>query len=152
MSIRLTNILKLNETNLVIDDKYTLLESKFRLVEKLIKSFLKDVSSQMNHFKEFFKSQTVIAETIEEYHSDHLANREIAEYVKINLEIFNGCLPMIMKQIQENVLKTLNSVTKYLETPNKLIQKRKDKLLDYEFAKSNIEKRNEKNLNLRQVL
>ena len=35
------------------------------------------------------------------------------------------------------------NVNLYLETPNKLIQKRKDKLLDYEFAKSNIEKRNE---------
>ena len=48
-------------------------------------------------------------------------------------------------------MKPLNVLFKNLETPNKLIEKRNDKLLDYEFAKSNIEKMNEKNLNIRQV-
>jgi hypothetical protein len=49
------------------------------------------------------------------------------------------------------VLNPLNTLQKHLETPNKLIEKRNDKLLDYEFAKSNIEKLNDKNI-LRQNL
>jgi hypothetical protein len=44
------------------------------------------------------------------------------------------------------VLNPLNKLLKCLETPNKLIEKRSDKLLDYEFAKSNIEKLNDRHI------
>lgn len=46
--------------------------------------------------------------------------------------------------IHEKVLQPLKSLLRYLEIPNKLIEKRHDKLLDYEFAKSNVEKLKEK--------
>lgn len=51
-----------------------------------------------------------------------------------------------MSSIHEKVLGPLTKLQKYLETPNKLIQKRNDKLLDYEFAKSNMEKLNDRNI------
>lgn len=48
--------------------------------------------------------------------------------------------------MHEKVVQPLNTLLKYLEIPNKLIQKRHDKLLDYEFARCNIEKLKDKNL------
>ena len=48
--------------------------------------------------------------------------------------------------MHEKVLQPLNNLLKLLEVPNKLIQKRRDKLLDYEFARSNYEKLKDKHL------
>ena len=48
--------------------------------------------------------------------------------------------------VHEKVLQPLNDLLKLLEVPNKLIQKRKDKLLDYECARSNYDKLKDKNL------
>jgi hypothetical protein len=48
--------------------------------------------------------------------------------------------------VHEKVLQPLNNLLKLLEVPNKLIQKRRDKLLDYEFARSNYEKLKDKHL------
>ena len=52
--------------------------------------------------------------------------------------------------MHEKVLKPLNDLLKLLEIPNKLITKRRDKLLDFECARSNSEKPREKN-SLKQV-
>lgn len=49
-----------------------------------------------------------------------------------------------MNSVHEKVLQPLKNLMKCLEIPSKLIEKRHDKLLDYEFAKSNMEKLKEK--------
>ena len=46
--------------------------------------------------------------------------------------------------VHEKVLQPLKNLLKFLEIPSKLIEKRHDKLLDYEFAKSNMDKLKEK--------
>jgi hypothetical protein len=49
-----------------------------------------------------------------------------------------------MKLIQEKVIQPLNSLNSLLEIPNKLINKRNDKLLDYECARLNADKTRDK--------
>lgn len=49
-----------------------------------------------------------------------------------------------MKLIQEKVIKPLNVLNDLLEIPNKLINKRNDKLLDYECARLNADKAKDK--------
>ena len=44
------------------------------------------------------------------------------------------------------MIEPLNTILKLYEVPNKLIDKRHDKLLDYECARSNYEKIKDKNL------
>lgn len=46
--------------------------------------------------------------------------------------------------MHEKVIKPLKDLLKHLEIPNRLIIKRHDKLLDYEFARLNMEKLKDK--------
>lgn len=127
-----------------VDEEFDKLESKFHYFEKLIKCFCKDSIQHLSNLKEFFKTQTITAESVQEYYGDYKSD-EILQYVHINAEMLNNIYSKNTNFVHEKVLQPLNNLLKLLEVPNKLIQKRRDKLLDYEFAKSNYEKLKDKN-------
>ena len=157
-----------------MDSTFDKLEANFRTYEKAIKLFGKDTSAYLFQLKEFFKAQTIIAESAEEYYAD-AHSPSLKHYVYINASVLNQiyninvqlCLSnsnisfrpvlyltvvvVVIYRAQINffhtsVLQPLNELLKYLDIPNKLITKRHDKLLDYECARANIHKLKDKNL------
>ena len=89
--------------------------------------------------------QTVTSESIQEYYGEYESD-EILQYVRINATVLNEIYTKNLNFVHEKVLQPLNCLLKLLEIPNKLILKRRDKLLDYECARSNFVKLKDKQL------
>jgi hypothetical protein len=70
------------------DEKFDKLEAKFRHLEKLIKCFSKDSIHHLGNLKEFFKAQTVTAESIQEFYAES-QSETILRYVHINATVLN---------------------------------------------------------------
>lgn len=64
------------------------MESKFRSIEKLIKSFIKDAVQLLSSLKEFLKTQMSNSESLQEYFGDDKFE-EIVQLVQINSHFLN---------------------------------------------------------------
>ncbi|CAF0837962.1 unnamed protein product [Brachionus calyciflorus] len=142
ISVKLSNALKINAVT-TVDEKFDEWEIKFHSMEKIIKNFIKDVVGLLSSLKELLKSQTANSESLQEYFGDDKFE-EIVHYVQLNSHFLNDFITKKTSLIHEKVMKPLKDLLECLETPNKLIIKRNDKLLDYEFAKLNIERSKDK--------
>ncbi len=71
-----------------MDEEFNRLEAKFHYYEKLIKSFSKDSIQHLANLKDFFKMQSITAESVQEYYGDYKSD-QVLQYVKINAEMLN---------------------------------------------------------------
>jgi hypothetical protein len=71
-----------------VDEEFNRLEAKFHYYEKLIKSFSKDSIQHLANLKDFFKVQSITAESVQEYYGDYKSD-QVLQYVKINAEMLN---------------------------------------------------------------
>ena len=72
---------------------------RFHFYEKLVKCFTKDSIHHLSFLKEFFKIQTITAESIQEYYAESQSD-EILQYVHINASVLNEIYTKNVKEIR----------------------------------------------------
>ncbi|XP_077861889.1 uncharacterized protein LOC102808854, partial [Saccoglossus kowalevskii] len=123
-----------------VDEKFNEEERKFRDLEKTIKIFVKDVNSYLEKLQESTSSQAVVAEDIADYYANQANLDEVAKYSKSQRDLANKLYKNYTLFVQQRVVSPLNSLLIMFQGPHKLIQKRFDKLLDYDSVLHKAEK------------
>ncbi|XP_070565083.1 rho guanine nucleotide exchange factor 38-like isoform X2 [Ptychodera flava] len=115
-----------------IDEEFVEEERKFRDLEKTIKIFVKDVNSYLEKLQEATSEQAVLAEDIADYYANQSNLDEVAKYSKSQRDLANKLYKNYTLFVQQRVVSPLNQLLIMFQGPHKLIQKRFDKLLDYD--------------------
>lgn len=100
---------------------------------------MNNVKSLNKHFEECFSHCLVVIEAISKYYDHkHGQHNEVELLRSVQRTIFEKHFRHFNATCEKNVLEVLKKLTQRFAIPNKLILKRKDKLIDYESSlKSN---------------
>jgi hypothetical protein len=130
-------------TNIPIDQNFDELEKNFISLEKTVKQFLKDVIQCISYLDNESQCSEIITEHIYQYFA-RSPNDEILQLQKIRNIIRSRFIKQLKTCIEMRVLSHLNILITLLAGPELLINKRHDKMLDYDSAISRNEKFKEK--------
>lgn len=109
-------------------------EKKFRLQERLIKSFIRDISMYLQHIRESASVNVLAAISL----SDIYTERSVLDperFQRAHRNISDKQFTQFKERTEELVIKPLSQLLLMFAGPHKLIQKRFDKLLDYDNCK-----------------
>ncbi|XP_017292891.1 dynamin-binding protein isoform X2 [Kryptolebias marmoratus] len=109
-------------------------EKKFRLQERLIKSFIRDISLYQQHIRESASVNVLAAISL----SDVYTERSVLDperFQRAHRSISDKQFTQFKECTEELVIKPLSQLLVLFAGPHKLIQKRFDKLLDYDNCK-----------------
>ncbi|XP_077978836.1 uncharacterized protein LOC144434256 [Glandiceps talaboti] len=123
-----------------IDENFIEEERRFRDLEKTIKIFVKDVNSYLEKLQESTSSQATVAEDIADYYANQSNLDEVAKYSRSQRDLANKLYKTYTLFVQQRVVSPLNQLLIMFQGPHKLIQKRFDKLLDYDSVLQKAEK------------
>lgn len=166
ISLQISNALGLFSRQ-VVDEKFNQEETLFRLIDKLVRIVYNDVNLYLNSLRVSLIEIFHIL-LIDIFFIVHIISKDLLDCEK---NIFDDLLKMfedefqtfykmdqfsnttrsvefqnLVNKIMPNVLNPLNSLIGIYNGPNKLIEKRNDKLLDYEGALSDLELKNLNNI------
>ncbi|BFZ16161.1 hypothetical protein BsWGS_19199 [Bradybaena similaris] len=119
------------------DEAFDKEEAKFRTLEKAVKVFLDSVQQYLDHSQETMKCQTIYVDDIMEFYKD----KECAEATKLyevtckQLSLFDS----MKETVDIVVIVPLNILVGLFSGPTKVIEKRFDKLLDYNYQFGKLE-------------
>ncbi|XP_046555696.1 LOW QUALITY PROTEIN: dynamin-binding protein-like [Haliotis rubra] len=125
------------------DENFEREEVRFRHIEKAIRVFQKNVSMYMEHMQECVGAEeSLVADIVDLY--DGQPSEEVKMYKEIQGKIVGPLLHTFRCTVEEQVLVPLSQLIQMFDGPNNVIEKRFDKMLDYDsqFRKA---KDNEKN-------
>uniref|UniRef100_A0A1A8LE62 Dynamin-binding protein n=1 Tax=Nothobranchius pienaari TaxID=704102 RepID=A0A1A8LE62_9TELE len=109
-------------------------EKKFRLQERLIKSFIRDISLYLQHIRESASVNVLAAISL----SDIYTERSVLDperFQRAHRSISDKQFTQFKEHTEKLVIKPLSQLLVMFAGPHKLIQKRFDKLLDYDNCK-----------------
>ncbi|XP_012710591.2 dynamin-binding protein isoform X3 [Fundulus heteroclitus] len=109
-------------------------EKKFRLQERLIKSFIRDISMYLQHIRESASVNVLAAISL----SDIYTERSVLDperFQRAHRSISDKQFTLFKERTEMLVIKPLSQLLVMFAGPHKLIQKRFDKLLDYDNCK-----------------
>ncbi|MEQ2272273.1 hypothetical protein XENORESO_017891, partial [Xenotaenia resolanae] len=109
-------------------------EKKFRLQERLIKTFIRDISLYLQHIRESASVKVLAAISF----SDIYTERSILDperFQRAHRSISDKQFTLYKERTEALVIKPLSQLLLMFAGPHKLIQKRFDKLLDYDNCK-----------------
>ncbi|CAG5133338.1 unnamed protein product [Candidula unifasciata] len=110
------------------DEHFEKEEAKFRHLERAVKVFLRGVIQFLDQSQETMQCQEIVAEGIKDFYKD----KECEEATKLHqITLKLVVLYDVMKETLENVVTSLNTLVGLFIAPVKVIEKRFDKLLDY---------------------
>ncbi|XP_072335800.1 dynamin-binding protein-like isoform X2 [Scyliorhinus torazame] len=121
------------------DEAFEEAERRFRVQERLIKSFIRDLSLYVQHVRESVSVKVLVAMSIldmygEKNHSDLETFQRAHRFISDNL------FTTFKERTETLVVAPLNQLLGMCAGPHKLIIKRFDKLLDYHNCKERAEK------------
>ncbi|KAH9495018.1 hypothetical protein Btru_018443 [Bulinus truncatus] len=111
------------------DEIFELEETKFRNLEKAVKIFLRSVMQFLEHSQEAVRCQETVVDDITQFYSgkDCVEARKLQAVVTKLLDLYDN-----MKiNIEKTVVFPLNTLVGLFNGPSHVIEKRFDKLLDY---------------------
>ncbi|MED6276988.1 hypothetical protein CHARACLAT_008594 [Characodon lateralis] len=109
-------------------------EKKFRLQERLIKTFIRDISLYLQHIRESASVKVLAAISF----SDIYTERSVLDperFQRAHRSISDKQFTLYKERTEVLVIKPLSQLLLMFAGPHKLIQKRFDKLLDYDNCK-----------------
>ncbi|XP_063220463.1 dynamin-binding protein-like isoform X2 [Bacillus rossius redtenbacheri] len=121
------------------DELYDEQESLFYNLDKMVRSFLKNAETFVASLQETFFIKGLIVENIVSLY-DEDTTTEVDMYCKIVKNISSQFLNEFKRTFESRVSIPLSMLLKCFEGPWKLVQKRYDKLLDYEAFFSRMDK------------
>ncbi|XP_063400235.1 dynamin-binding protein-like [Mytilus trossulus] len=127
------------------DEDFDKEEIKFREMEKTVKIFTKDVQTYMDSLQESYSSHEGLVIDLVDFY-DEKPCPDVTKYQRLFKIIQDKYLPEFTCTVAEIVVVPLSKLMVFFNGPNKVIQKRYDKLLDYDSMQRKEEKGSEKSL------
>ncbi|KAJ7357603.1 hypothetical protein OS493_024416 [Desmophyllum pertusum] len=123
-----------------VDEKFIEEEKKFRAIEKTVKTLWKNISTYLEEFQEIMECHKSSGQNISDFYQEACTCSEVSTYHKTQKRIGETILYIFMNSVQMQVLSPLNSLLNLFQGPQRLIQKRNDKCLDYDRWSNKIDK------------
>lgn len=110
--------------------------SKFRSLEKSIKTFLKNLSLLIEQLDVYVKTTYSLTEEMVTLYGDKCKQRLIEKAKECHYEILNKSINELKNKVEIYIADTLKRLLEKFANPETLIRKRKDKSIDLECASS----------------
>ncbi|XP_033117116.1 dynamin-binding protein-like isoform X1 [Anneissia japonica] len=127
-----------------IDEEFEQHEKRFNTLEKTIKIFVKDINAYLEHLKDATAAEAIVGADISEYYANQSNLKQVNKYEAVQKRIANKLYKNYTLFVQQRVISPLNLLLIMFQGPHKLIQKRYDKLLDYDSCINKVEKTKDK--------
>uniref|UniRef100_A0A8C7DZ26 Dynamin-binding protein n=1 Tax=Oncorhynchus kisutch TaxID=8019 RepID=A0A8C7DZ26_ONCKI len=121
------------------DEAFDEAEKRFRLQERLIKSFIRDISLYLQHIRESASVKVLAAISFCDIYTDR-SQLDPEQFQRAHRSISDKQFPHFKERAEALVIFPLTQLLLMFAGPHKLIQKRFDKLLDYDNCKERAER------------
>ncbi|XP_037660093.1 dynamin-binding protein isoform X1 [Choloepus didactylus] len=125
------------------DEAFEETEKNFRMQERLIKSFIRDLSLYLQHIRESACVKVVAAVSMWDLCMEK-GNRDLEQFEKVHRYITDQLFTNFKERTERLVISPLNQLLSMFTGPHKLVQKRFDKLLDFYNCTERAEKLKDK--------
>lgn len=127
-------------TSVEKDEAFERAEREFRVLEKALKLFLKNLAVFCDQMKQTVHVSLQLSEDLVQYYHDRKSLPEVERYRAVQHTICSQYWHEFATAVERNVDSVLKQLLQMFVGPNKLITKRQHKLLDYVASKSRMEK------------
>ncbi|XP_054160708.1 dynamin-binding protein-like [Oppia nitens] len=134
---RITSTLGLSSTTK--DDEFNHAVHKFRTLEKTIKIFIKDKQAFMKSVEDFCHQGLAVVEAIGEYYDKRNRQQEVEQLRTTHRMIVTQYLTLFNDTVDRDVTPVLDKLLQKFSGPNKLINKRYDKMTDFDSLSKKLE-------------
>ncbi|XP_041116664.1 dynamin-binding protein-like isoform X2 [Polyodon spathula] len=125
------------------DEVFDEVDKRFRMQERLIKSFIRDLSLYLQHIRESACVNVLSAISFSDIYSER-TQTDLESFQKAHRCISDQRFTTFKERTESLVISPLNQLLTMFAGPHKLIQKRFDKLLDYNNCKEKADKMKDK--------
>ncbi|KFQ34774.1 Dynamin-binding protein, partial [Merops nubicus] len=125
------------------DEAFEETEKNFRMQERLIKSFIRDLSLYLQHVRESACMKALAAVSMWELCTEK-GSGDLDQFQKVNRLISDQLFSNFKERTERLVSSPLNQLLTMFAGPHKLVQKRFDKLLDFHNCTERAEKLKDK--------
>ncbi|XP_032464918.1 dynamin-binding protein isoform X1 [Phocoena sinus] len=125
------------------DEVFEETEKNFRMQERLIKSFIRDLSLYLQHIRESACVKVVAAVSMWDVCMEK-GHRDLEQFEKVHRYISDQLFTNFKERTERLVISPLNQLLNMFTGPHKLVQKRFDKLLDFYNCTERAEKLKDK--------
>ncbi|KAM4033739.1 dynamin-binding protein isoform 2-T3 [Anomaloglossus baeobatrachus] len=125
------------------DEVFEETEKNFRMQERLIKSFIRDLSVYLQHIRESACVKVLAAMSMWDVYTDK-GTSDLEKFQKAHRHISEKLFTDFKERTEKLVISPLNQLLTMFAGPHKLVQKRFDKLLDYHNCTERAEKLKDK--------
>ncbi|XP_032080986.1 dynamin-binding protein [Thamnophis elegans] len=125
------------------DEAFEETEKNFRMQQRLIKSFIRDLSLYLQHVRESASVKVTAALSMWELCMEK-GSAELEQFQKIHGFISDQLFSDFKKRTERLVITPLNQLLNMFAGPHKLVQKRFDKLLDFHTCTERAERLKDK--------
>ncbi|NWU89373.1 DNMBP protein, partial [Upupa epops] len=125
------------------DEAFEETEKNFRMQERLIKSFIRDLSLYLQHVRESACMKALAAVSMWDLCTEK-GSGDLDQFQKVNRIISDQLFSNFKERTERLVTSPLNQLLSMFAGPHKLVQKRFDKLLDFHNCTERAEKLKDK--------
>ncbi|XP_074152157.1 dynamin-binding protein isoform X3 [Sminthopsis crassicaudata] len=125
------------------DEAFEETEKNFRMQERLIKSFIRDLSLYLQHIRESACMKVLAAMSMWDVCMEK-GNGDLEQFEKVHRYISDQLFTDFKERTERLVISPLNQLLSMFTGPHKLVQKRFDKLLDFYNCTERAEKLKDK--------
>ncbi|KAM4704029.1 dynamin-binding protein [Rhinophrynus dorsalis] len=125
------------------DEVFEETEKNFRMQERLIKSFIRDLSVYLQHIRESACVKVLAAMSMWDLYVDK-GTSDLEKFQKAHRHISEKLFSDFKERTEKLVISPLNQLLNMFAGPHKLVQKRFDKLLDFHNCTERAEKLKDK--------
>ncbi|CAL1281416.1 unnamed protein product [Larinioides sclopetarius] len=122
------------------DQEFEKVERRFTGLEKSLKIFQKDMFDYVKKYEELVTTAFQISEDISEFYQDKKTQKEVEQFRNTHRIILAEHWEAFKQTIERSINSQIKLLLQNFGGPTNLIQKRYDKLLDFESASSKVEK------------
>ncbi|XP_026132314.1 dynamin-binding protein isoform X2 [Carassius auratus] len=126
------------------DEAFDEAEKRFRLQERLIKSFIRDISLYLQHIRESASVKVLSAISFCDIYTERQQHMDPERFQRAHRCISDNQFTEFKERTEALVISPLTQLLNMFAGPHKLIQKRRDKLLDYDNCKERAERLKDK--------
>ncbi|KAM9462330.1 dynamin-binding protein isoform 3-T3 [Clarias gariepinus] len=126
------------------DEAFDEAEKRFRFQERLIKSFIRDISLYLQHIRESASVKVLSAISFCDIYTERQQHLDPESFQKAHRCISDEQFAGFKERTEALVIFPLTQLLSMFAGPHKLIQKRFDKLLDYDNCKERAERLKDK--------
>ncbi|NXI41863.1 DNMBP protein, partial [Galbula dea] len=127
------------------DEAFEEIEKNFRMQERLIKSFIRDLSLYLQHVRESACMKALAAGSMWDLCTEK-GSGDLDQFQKVNRLISDQLFSNFKERTERLVSSPLNQLLSMFAGPHKLVQKRFDKLLDFHNCTERAEKLKDKRM------